>query len=60
MIFIISLFTALAFSWGITCGIFYLIALCFDVVFSLKIATGVWLIIFCLLRLIKRVSKAIK
>lgn len=56
MIFIISLFTALAFSWGITCGLLYLIALCFDVVFSLKVATGIWLVIFCLLRLIKRVK----
>lgn len=60
MIFIISLFTALAFSWGITCGLLYLIALCFDVVFSLKVATGIWLVILCLLRLIKRVRSAIK
>lgn len=38
-------------SWGITCGIIKLITLCFDLPFSLKYATGIWL----LLNLIKSI-----
>lgn len=34
-----------AISWIATCGIIYLITLCFDWTFSWAIATGVWLII---------------
>lgn len=30
-------------SWAVTCGILWLIALCFGFVFNLKIATGIWL-----------------
>lgn len=33
----------LAASWALTCGVLYLIALCFGLTFSLKIATGIWL-----------------
>ena len=33
-----------AFSWIVTCGIIYLITLCFGWTFSWAIATGVWLI----------------
>ena len=36
----------LALSIGLTIGIVYLICLCFGWVFSLKIALGVWLILF--------------
>ena len=32
-------------SWAITSGIIYLICLCFHLNFSLKIATGVWLVL---------------
>lgn len=31
-------------SWIITCGIFYLITLCFGLEFSWLTATGVWLV----------------
>ena len=37
-----------AISWLITCGIFYLITLCFSLEFSWLTATGVWLIMVLL------------
>ena len=37
-----------AISWLITCGIFYLITLCFGLKFSWLTATGVWLIMVLL------------
>ena len=37
-----------AISWLITCGIFYLITLCFDLGFSWLTATGVWLVMVLL------------
>ena len=37
-----------AISWIITCGIFYLITLCFGLEFSWLAATGVWLIMVLL------------
>lgn len=37
-----------AISWALTCGVLYLIMLCFGLVFSWKIATGIWLILFLL------------
>lgn len=45
---LLALITVLAISWGLTCAILYLAALCFTVAFSLKIATGVWLLLFLL------------
>lgn len=30
-------------SWAVTCGILWLIALCFGLAFSLRTATGIWL-----------------
>lgn len=36
---------ALAISWGLTCGIIYLITLCFALTFDWFIATGIWLIL---------------
>ena len=36
----------LALSIGLTIGFVYLICLCFGWVFSLKIALGIWLILF--------------
>jgi len=47
MLFIIIL--ALTLSWAITIGLVKLICICFNINFSLKIATGIWLIL-CLLR----------
>jgi hypothetical protein len=35
----------IGFSWLTTCGIIYLISLCFGFTFSWGIATGIWLII---------------
>lgn len=37
-----------ALSWGVTCGILYLIAICFGLTFKWSIATGIWLIM-CLI-----------
>lgn len=34
------------FSWLATCGIIYLITLCFGLEFKWIIATGIWLVIF--------------
>lgn len=39
---------ALIASWLLTCGIIFLICLCFGWIFSFPIATGIWLIL-CLL-----------
>lgn len=38
-------------SWAITCGIIYLITLCFGWTFKWGIATGIWLVI-CLFNLV--------
>lgn len=35
-------------SWTITCGIIKLIAVCFGIGFSFKVATGIWLILMLL------------
>lgn len=35
-------------SWIVTCGIVYLIMMCFALEFSWTIATGVWLVMFLL------------
>lgn len=45
---LLALITVLAMSWGLTSAILYLAALCFTVAFSLKIATGIWLLLFLL------------
>lgn len=47
MIFLnILLFLVIAaLNWLLTCGIIYLITLCFGWNFSLAIATGIWLIL---------------
>ena len=42
---LLAFITVLAISWCLTCGILYLAALCFAVSFSLRIATGVWLLL---------------
>ena len=36
---LLAFITVLAISWGLTCGILYLAALCFAATFSLSIAT---------------------
>lgn len=52
MLFVILVY---AISWIVTCGIIYLITLCFGLTFSWAIATGIWLIIL-ILRSIFRVT----
>ena len=32
-------------SWGICCGLLKLISMCFGLKFSIKVATGIWLVI---------------
>ena len=48
LIGLIMLFIALVVSWLITCGLIWLIALCFKLTFSWAIATGIWLVM-CLI-----------
>lgn len=45
---IIALLTLTTISWAATCGIIYLITLCFGLAFSWPIATGIWLILLLL------------
>lgn len=45
---ILILLVALIASWVLTCGIIFLICLCFGWAFSFAIATGIWLIILLL------------
>lgn len=42
-----------AVSWIATCGIVYLITLCFDLTFSWAIATGIWFVIWLLRSIFK-------
>ncbi|WP_407450028.1 hypothetical protein [Fibrobacter sp.] len=37
-----------ALSWAVTCGLYYLITLCFGLTFNWLIATGVWLVLVIL------------
>lgn len=48
------------FSWAVTCGILWLAAWCFGLVFDLKIATGVWLILLLVKSLFKEASSSDK
>lgn len=34
-----------AISWAITCGMVYLISLCFGFAYNLSVATGIWLVL---------------
>lgn len=45
---IIALLVIAAISWAITCGIIYLITICFSLAFSWPIATGIWLVLILL------------
>lgn len=46
LLIIITGLLMIFFSWLITCGIIKLITLCFGLVFTWSVATGIWLIIF--------------
>ena len=48
-----------AISWIVTCGVIYLITLCFGWTFSWAIATGVWLVM-CLLRTVFKNNVTVK
>lgn len=48
VILILILLAALIASWVLTCGIIFLICLCFGWAFDFAIATGIWLIILLL------------
>lgn len=49
IILVLLFLLAVSLSYGFTVGIVYLICLCFDLEFSILIASGIWLLI-CLLR----------
>lgn len=55
---IVLILTALVLGleWGVTCGILYLITLCFGWEFKLITATGIWLIIVILRSIFKNNS----
>lgn len=57
---LIALLLALSLSWSLTCGIIYLVTLCFNLTFSWPTATGVWLILFLLSSFFKSSSKSKK
>ena len=44
-------------SWLITCGLFYLITLCFSLEFSWLTATGVWLVMILLKSIFNTTNK---
>ena len=46
-----------ALSWGITCGVIKLITLCFGLSFSLKYATGIWLILVLIKSILPKEKK---
>ena len=46
-----------AISWLITCGLFYLITLCFSLEFSWLTATGVWLVMILLKSIFNTTNK---
>lgn len=46
----------IAFSWLVTCGLVKLITLCFGLVFSWPIATGIWLIMILLRSIFKNTT----
>lgn len=41
---LIIMLLVLALSWIVTCGIVYLICLCFNLTFSWLVASGIWLL----------------
>ena len=51
------LLIALVISWGLTCGIVYLITLCFGLAFDWLVVTGIWLVLVLLTSCFGRSSK---
>ena len=58
LILVIAIIAAI--SWAVTCGILWLIALCFGLAFSLKIATGIWLVMFLISTIFNKGSSSTK
>ncbi len=52
-LFIILFVIVCAISWACTCGLFYLITLCFGWTFSFKTATGIWLVLLVISSIFK-------
>lgn len=46
LLYLVILLLMLFISWGATVGIIYLITLCFNLHFSVVVATGMWLLMF--------------
>ena len=46
---LLVLFVLYGISWAITCGLIYLICLCFSLTFNVIAATGIWMVL-CLIR----------
>lgn len=57
---IIIIGVLMAIYWICTCGVLYLIALCFGLAFSWKIATGIWLCLLLLSSVFKSSDKSKK
>lgn len=54
VLFVVFLLTiAIGFSWGVVALFVWLICLCFKITFSFSVATGIWLIVCCLVWLFK-------
>lgn len=48
LIALFAIALVLGISWACTCGLIFLITLCFSIEFSWAIATGIWLILLML------------
>lgn len=59
LLVLIFLALILAVSWAGTCGVIYLITLCFDWQFKWSIATGIWLVL-CLIAPVFKASVTVK
>jgi hypothetical protein len=57
---IVAIVMCFGFSWIVTCGIIKLITLCFGLVFTWKIATGIWLVLLLISSVFKSVIKVNK
>lgn len=53
---ILSIILEMFISWLLTCGIVYLISLCFGFIFSWAVGTGVWIILLLLCFIIKKLG----
>lgn len=43
VLFIFCIICCIVMSWAVTCGFIKLITICFDIDFSWRVATGIWL-----------------